>query len=76
LWINLGPLQYHWADAHTYMEPDMADSIEIPLEDVERIAGELGFKTLRREVVFAGFNTDLRCGRRSELAIPRGSARR
>jgi hypothetical protein len=58
------------------MEPDMADSIEIPLEDVERIAGELGFKTLRREVVFAGFNTDLRCGRRSELAIPRGSARR
>ncbi|KAK9917794.1 hypothetical protein WJX75_008331 [Coccomyxa subellipsoidea] len=60
LWINLGPLQYHWADAHTYMEPDMADSIEIPLEDVERIAGELGFKTLRREVVFAGFNTDLR----------------
>ena len=54
----------------------MADSIEIPLEDVERIAGELGFKTLRREVVFAGFNTDLRCGRPSELAIPRGSARR
>ncbi len=39
----------------------MADSIEITLEDVERIAGELGFRMLRREIVVAGFNTNLRC---------------
>ena len=41
----------------------MADSIEISLDDVERIAAELGFKTLRREMVVAGFNTNERCGR-------------
>ncbi len=60
--MNLGPLQYHWADAQTYVEDaELAHSLEIPLEDVERIAEELGFKMLRREMVLAGFNTNSRC---------------
>ena len=62
LWINLGPLQYHWADAQSYVEdPELAHSLEISLEDVERMAVELGFKTLRREMLLAGFNTNSRC---------------
>ncbi|CAL8465154.1 g4689 [Coccomyxa elongata] len=62
VWINLGPLQYHWADAQTYVEDaELAHSLEIPLEDVERIAEELGFKMLRHEMVLAGFNTNSRC---------------
>lgn len=60
LWINLGPLLYHWADAHTYLAGEEL-SIELPLEDVERIAATLGFTTLQRQMVTAGFNTDARC---------------
>lgn len=60
LWVNLGPLQYHWADAHSYLGPEMADSLEVSLADVERIAGSLGFTALRRDIVAAGFNTNQR----------------
>jgi hypothetical protein len=59
LWINLGPLLYHWADAHSYLPGDEA-SIELPLEDVERVAASLGFTTLQRQLVTAGFNTNAR----------------
>ena len=58
-WINLGPLLYHWADAHTYL-PGEELSVEVSLADVERIAGQLGFRTLSREMVPAAFNANLR----------------
>ena len=61
VWINLGPLLYHWADSHTYL-PDDELSIEISLEDVERIAAELGFITERREMVTAAYAANMRHG--------------
>lgn len=42
VWINHGPLLWHWADAHTYLStPEL--SIEVPLESVLRCAAALGF---------------------------------
>lgn len=42
VWVNLGPLLYHWADAHTYLDtPEL--SIELPLEDVKAAAIAAGF---------------------------------
>jgi carnosine N-methyltransferase len=59
LWINLGPLLYHWADAHTYLDSEEA-SIELSLEDVKRAAARLGFRMLRSETVEATFNENPR----------------
>ena len=59
LWVNLGPLLYHWADAHTYL-PGEEHSIEISLEDVLRIAQRLGFQLLQCQSVTAGYNANAR----------------
>lgn len=59
LWINLGPLLYHWADSHMYL-PDDELSIEVSLEDVEHIAAELGFVTERQEMVTAAYAANIR----------------
>ena len=61
LWLNLGPLLYHWADAHTYLDSDEV-SIEVSLKDVEGIAAKLGFRMLRKEQVQASFNDNPRSG--------------
>lgn len=58
-WINLGPLLFHWADAHTYL-PEEELSIELSLEEVEAAAKLLGFKTIKREMVSAAYMTNLR----------------
>ncbi len=58
-WINLGPLLFHWADAHTYL-PEEELSIELSLEEVEAAAKQLGFKTIKREMVSAAYMTNLR----------------
>ncbi|KAK9841240.1 hypothetical protein WJX74_002413 [Apatococcus lobatus] len=59
LWINLGPLLYHWADSHMYL-PDDELSIEVSLEDVERVAAELGFVTERRDMVTAAYAANVK----------------
>lgn len=59
IWVNLGPLLYHWADAHTYL-PGEELSIELSLEDVEEIVQHAGFQTLHRSMVPASFNTNIR----------------
>ena len=59
LWINLGPLMYHWTDAHTYL-PDHEVSIELCLDDVERLAASNGLTMLSKEMVSASFNQDVR----------------
>lgn len=41
-WINHGPLLWHWADAHTYLNTAEL-SIEVPLESVLRCAASMGF---------------------------------
>jgi hypothetical protein len=48
VWINLGPLLFHWADAHTYLS-DSELSIEVSLETVERLAAHYHLRTVRRE---------------------------
>eukprot|EP00850_Spirogloea_muscicola_P013138 SM000088S23679 [mRNA] locus=s88:57375:60750:- [translate_table: standard] len=50
VWINFGPLLYHFADAHLYAAEDEM-SIELALMDVRRIALQLGFTMVREEVV-------------------------
>lgn len=59
LWVNLGPLQYHWADAHNYL-PSEEVSIELCLEDIEKLAAASGFAMLSKEMVPASFNQDPR----------------
>ncbi len=59
VWVNLGPLLFHWADAHLYLPGDEM-GIELPLEDVKRIALQLGFTCLREEVVPATYMNDPR----------------
>ena len=59
LWVNLGPLQYHWADAHNYL-PSKEVSIELCLEDIEKLAAASGFAMLSKEMVPASFNQDPR----------------
>ena len=41
-WVNLGPLLYHWADSHTYLSSEEL-SVELCLEDIERLALGMGF---------------------------------
>ncbi|KAK2079230.1 hypothetical protein QBZ16_002921 [Prototheca wickerhamii] len=40
LWINLGPLLYHWAEPN---ELPNEPNVELPLEDVLDVAQRLGF---------------------------------
>jgi len=43
VWVNCGPLLYHWADAHTYLaQPEL--SLELPLEEVKAYALRAGFR--------------------------------
>lgn len=42
VWIHLGPLQWHWADAHTYLAEEEL-SIELPLDKIIEIAKNIGF---------------------------------
>ena len=58
-WINLGPLLFHWADAHTYL-PEEELSIELSLEEVEAAAKQLGFKTIKREMGPAAYMANLK----------------
>ena len=57
--MNLGPLMYHWADAHTYQHGEEV-SIELCLEDIERLAARCGLAMLSKEMVPACFNQDPR----------------
>jgi len=48
-WINMGPLLYHWSDAHTYLA-DEEMSIELSLDDLERIAAHYGLRMIKKEM--------------------------
>ncbi|KAG2487879.1 hypothetical protein HYH03_013461 [Edaphochlamys debaryana] len=58
-WINLGPLLYHWADAHTYL-PGMELSIELSLDDIRTAAQAMGFRMVREEMLDAPYMADPR----------------
>lgn len=59
-WINMGPLLYHYADAHTYLPPGEALSIEICLSDVLSAAKLIGFELLHSEMTPSTFNDNPR----------------
>jgi carnosine N-methyltransferase len=42
VWIHLGPLQWHWADAHTYLGAEEM-SVEVGFDAVVEIAKKIGF---------------------------------
>ncbi|MEW5317360.1 MAG: hypothetical protein WDW38_008663 [Sanguina aurantia] len=56
-WVNLGPLLWHWADF-----PVQADelSVELSLEELRRVASQMGFTMLREESVEARYIADQR----------------
>lgn len=47
LWINAGPLLYHWADSNDPQHPDL--SLEISLDDVKLAALALGFRLIEED---------------------------
>lgn len=59
MWINLGPLLYHWADSHTYLQQEEL-SIEPALEDVKRAVEEKGFVFQQEATLPAKFNSNPR----------------
>ncbi|EFJ40541.1 hypothetical protein VOLCADRAFT_69374 [Volvox carteri f. nagariensis] len=58
-WINLGPLLYHWADAHTYL-PTPELSVELSLEDIREAARAMGFRLVREENLDVPYMADYR----------------
>ncbi|XP_024524329.1 carnosine N-methyltransferase [Selaginella moellendorffii] len=50
VWINLGPLLYHFADAHEFSSHDEI-SIELSLEDVKKVAFSYGFELKKESTV-------------------------
>ena len=49
VWVNFGPLLYHWADAESYLREDEM-SVEMSLEDVERVASAAGLDVVKKEM--------------------------
>jgi carnosine N-methyltransferase len=54
LWANCGPLLYHWADAHTYLDAP-EQSVELPLEDVIAAALAAGFEMVEQGTADCGY---------------------
>ncbi|KAG6404193.1 hypothetical protein SASPL_136433 [Salvia splendens] len=57
VWINLGPLLYHFADAHNQ---DDEMSIELSLEDVKRVAFHHGFEIEKESTIATTYTTNQR----------------
>ncbi|KAG4137682.1 hypothetical protein ERO13_D07G086600v2 [Gossypium hirsutum] len=57
VWINFGPLLYHFADMYG-QEDDM--SIELSLEDVKKIAFHYGFKLEKEQTIETTYTTNPR----------------
>ncbi|MBA0820011.1 hypothetical protein Gohar_027847 [Gossypium harknessii] len=57
VWINFGPLLYHFADMYG-QEDDM--SIELSLEDVKKIAFHYGFELEKEQTIETTYTTNPR----------------
>lgn len=57
VWINLGPLLWHWSDSHLYLSSDEV-SIEVSLEEVLQISSGLGFKLLQQQSLASPYTCD------------------
>lgn len=49
VWVNFGPLLFHWADASSYLGGDEM-SVEMSLEDIEKVADAVGLNVVKREM--------------------------
>jgi len=49
VWVNFGPLLFHWSDARSYLKEDEL-SVEMSLEDVEAVAQSVGLRIVKREM--------------------------
>jgi carnosine N-methyltransferase len=55
VWINFGPLLYHFADSHEHQ------SIELPYAEALRLVESIGFRIEKHEVDIAtGYTTNIR----------------
>ncbi|KAK6790472.1 hypothetical protein RDI58_014272 [Solanum bulbocastanum] len=57
VWINLGPLLYHFADMYS---PEDEMSIDLSLEDVKRVALHYGFIFEQESTIETTYTTNLR----------------
>ncbi|CDY19123.1 BnaA04g18630D [Brassica napus] len=57
VWINLGPLLYHFADTYGH---DNEMSIELSLEDVKRVASQYGFEIEKERTIETTYTTNPR----------------
>ncbi|CAA0822878.1 S-adenosyl-L-methionine-dependent methyltransferases superfamily protein [Striga hermonthica] len=57
VWINLGPLLYHFADMYNQ---DDEMSIELSLEDVKRVACHYGFQIEKESTIATTYTTNMR----------------
>ncbi|KAL3637859.1 hypothetical protein CASFOL_018307 [Castilleja foliolosa] len=57
VWINLGPLLYHFADTYNH---DDEMSIELTLEDVKRVACHYGFEIEKESTISTTYTTNVR----------------
>lgn len=59
VWINLGPLLYHFADALSYSgEEEM--SVELSLEDVKKVASHYGLKLQKERTIETTYTANQR----------------
>ncbi len=75
LWINCGPLLYHWADAHTYLGPEEL-SVEVPLAEVLAAAAAAGFEVLEKGVAECGYADNVRSMMRTRYRCATWTMRR
>eukprot|EP00249_Psilotum_nudum_P012375 c23747_g1_i1 orf=810-1187(-) len=59
VWINLGPLLYHFADALSFSSQEEM-SIELSLEDVKKIAFQCGLKLQKERTIETTYTANQR----------------
>lgn len=59
VWVNHGPLLYHWADAHEYLQTDEL-SVEISLEAFVHAAEMKGFQCIEKEILPSSYTSNVR----------------
>ncbi|RWW24683.1 hypothetical protein GW17_00011016 [Ensete ventricosum] len=73
VWINLGPLLYHFADS--YGPEDVCEmSIELSLEDVKKIAFHYGFVMEKERVIETTYTANPRSMMQLDFVVKFGSA--
>ncbi|KAL2651652.1 hypothetical protein R1flu_019780 [Riccia fluitans] len=59
IWVNLGPLLYHFADTHMCASDDEM-SVEVCLDDVKRIAAHYGLVLKKEKIVNTTYSSNVK----------------